>query len=736
MNFLCANNQGGKSSVQIIKAIIWATDKSLWPGLWRITPNMFWYLYPDFNTANVEFETKWKKYLPKNEYKDHPVYGWTEKYYQGKIHSITFNSGVIIYFRTYNQDVQNIQASTVFACFTKGHQILTNKGNKNIEDIKIGDYVLTRNGYNKVINTMSRFAKTYKAKFSNGEVLVGTADHPVFTLNRGWVEIQALTVKDVCVTIPAWINEIQQKKNLLFLRMRCIGAIVYQKTIENVIILGLQKVSLYILKFGSLLIEKIYQMVFVSTTLISTHLITVLKILNLLLEKNTPEYIKNVSGKIKKHTHIFVKYVGKNLYQEHLKKLFRAIVLKNVVKTTIIKTKKLMTQINHLLKYVLFVKKNLSQKIFIKMARRVHVLAVPILYGQKEEVFNLTVEETPEYFVNNILVHNCFTDEELYPSSTYDELSARMFATDGYFHMAFTATSGQEDWRRVMEEQGTDKELFPKAFKQTVSMYDCLYYEDGTPSDVFTESTIAAIINKCKSEAEVQRRVFGRFVLDTGLIYESFDPKKNIVKPYDIPKDWSIFVGIDIGSGGRNHPAAISFVAVRPDFKKAALFNCWRGDDVITTNADILIQYVEMKKGLDITGAFFDWSSTDFGSIAASAEVPIMKADKSHEVGEGLLNVLWKNQMLDIFDIPESWKLVNEAKGLKIGTPKNKCVDDLLDSLRYALSKITFDFSDIEKNRIIRVNVPEKDPIQKRGEFFNEEEKDREFEEWNEYYEV
>src|SRR6185295_15948148 len=46
-NFLCAANQISKSSTQIRKAIHWATEKSLWEGLWPgRNVSQFWYLYP------------------------------------------------------------------------------------------------------------------------------------------------------------------------------------------------------------------------------------------------------------------------------------------------------------------------------------------------------------------------------------------------------------------------------------------------------------------------------------------------------------------------------------------------------------------------------------------------------------------------------------------------------------------------------------------------------------------
>lgn len=446
MNLITSANQSGKSSCQIIKVITWATDKSLWKDLWgNQIPDQFWYLYPDNNTATIEFHKKWKKYLPKGEYKDDPVYGWHEEIVRRNIFAIHFNSGVSVYFKTYGQSELNIQSSTLYAVFS---------------------------------------------------------------------------------------------------------------------------------------------------------------------------------------------------------------------------------------------------------------------------------------------------DEEL-PEDIYDELRARIIRTSGYFNMVFTATMGQEIWRCTMEEKGP-KERFKDAFKQQISMYDCMYYEDGTPSDI-TEEMINAAKNAMRSEAEIQRRIYGRFVLDSGRVYESFDPKENIVKPYDIPASWLIYAGIDIGSGGpKNHPSAISLVAVRPDFKKAAMFMGWRGDEVITTAKDVVEKYVSLTKGLEVAACYYDWHCKDFQTVALSMNVPVLPAEKSHDIGEGLLNVLFKNKMLDIFDGPETHKLVSELLSLKHGTLKHKAVDDFCDGLRYSISNINFDFSDVDKKVAITVRTLSEIEQRKRGVLVEIDPTigiEDEFEAWNEMYE-
>lgn len=113
---ITAANQIGKSSIQIKKCIEWATNQKLWESLWPgRRPRMFWYLYPTKEVATVEWKTKWLPLMPKD--KDHPLYGWKEKIVNGKIDSVEFNSGIMLVFKVYSQDVSHLQTGTCDAIF-------------------------------------------------------------------------------------------------------------------------------------------------------------------------------------------------------------------------------------------------------------------------------------------------------------------------------------------------------------------------------------------------------------------------------------------------------------------------------------------------------------------------------------------------------------------------------------------------------------------------------------------
>ncbi len=358
-------------------------------------------------------------------------------------------------------------------------------------------------------------------------------------------------------------------------------------------------------------------------------------------------------------------------------------------------------------------------------------------------------------------IHAIFCDEEI-PESHYHETRTRLTATQGYFSLVFTATLGQELWRKTIEPQNPEEELHKDALKLQVSLWDCLKYADGTKSP-WTPERIKEIEMNCATEAEAQKRVHGKFVISGGgLVYESFSRTNNMCARRTIPHDWLIYTGVDIGSGGGNHPAAISMVAVRPDFKYGIVFKGWRGDGVVTTAADVLDKHTELltyhipnsqgtltKVQYYPTLQLYDWHNKDFHTIASRAGQAFTPADKSRERGTTLLNTLFKLKMLDIMDgDPELSKLVLELSSLQGITPKTRALDDFCDSLRYSLSSIPWDFDGVAGEIIKQENggfVDERSKAQKHfddrrpGSLPSEEEGQAQesiediFDEWNHY---
>ena len=105
-----------------------------------------------------------------------------------------------------------------YACFPEKTKILVKRkknhrygkieilSSDSIENIKIGDQVLSFNEkthkkeYSTVIDTMNRFDdKIYHIKFSNGNSIKCTKEHPFYTSNKKWVEAKDLKIEDECI---------------------------------------------------------------------------------------------------------------------------------------------------------------------------------------------------------------------------------------------------------------------------------------------------------------------------------------------------------------------------------------------------------------------------------------------------------------------------------------------------------------------------------------------------------
>jgi len=305
-------------------------------------------------------------------------------------------------------------------------------------------------------------------------------------------------------------------------------------------------------------------------------------------------------------------------------------------------------------------------------------------------------------------------DEEL-PMALMPELQARLFGTDGAFSMAFTATLGQDEWRRTIEEVGSHLELYTHAWKRRVSVYDCLVYADGSDTP-WTEDRIQRNINSCTTKAEVQRRIFGHFVKDSGLKYPQFKREKHIKNfPRNnqggeyrgVPKGWNVYSGVDYGSGGKeNHPSAIVFLAVNPELTKIRLIHAKRFDKIDTTQADLYDLYCHERGNMKPVVQVFDWAAKDFGTIASRCGDSFRKAEKSHEAGEAVLSSALKSGVFIMYDTPEVQKLAREFEGLGVGENKRRSKDDLIDAVRYTLMAIPIDWATVlDKNARITAEV-------------------------------
>lgn len=342
-------------------------------------------------------------------------------------------------------------------------------------------------------------------------------------------------------------------------------------------------------------------------------------------------------------------------------------------------------------------------------------------------------------------------DEEL-PYTHYDELMMRMSSPsiDGYFHMAFTATLGQYFWYRAIERVGKRDEELKQAFKIQVSMYDCLQYEDGSPGP-YTVEYIEELKAKLP-EMEQQRRIYGRFVISNeDRKYFAFDRSRHLVDAHPVPKNWHVYVGVDIGSGGKggkkgSHPPAIAFTAVKPDYTKGRVFKIWIPHHSETFTApDVYYKYKNLCKELNVTptGCFYDWGSKDFKTTAIRDGAYVEMAEKG-EYGVDIMNTLLKYDQCKIYNDEDGCAEVtaSQLENVKKDTPKQNADDDGADAVRYSWSKVPWNFVNLSgetsKREVVEEEVNDRERkrrdhqktiLDKAEDGFNAE-----FDEWNHHY--
>jgi RHS repeat-associated protein len=102
-------------------------------------------------------------------------------------------------------------------CFVVGTEILTTEGLKNIEDIREGDWVIaddpTTPGeieVRQVLTAYERKATKLVDIYVDGEVISATEEHPIWVVDKGWVEPKDLKVGDLLETEDGRVVDIDK----------------------------------------------------------------------------------------------------------------------------------------------------------------------------------------------------------------------------------------------------------------------------------------------------------------------------------------------------------------------------------------------------------------------------------------------------------------------------------------------------------------------------------------------
>lgn len=96
-------------------------------------------------------------------------------------------------------------------CIAEDELVLTSRGDVAIQDVSVGDQVMTRTGWKSVVKAwMVAESRSVWELSAGGNILKATCDHEVFTNNRGFVRMDALRYDDVLLIAEDSCRESRQ----------------------------------------------------------------------------------------------------------------------------------------------------------------------------------------------------------------------------------------------------------------------------------------------------------------------------------------------------------------------------------------------------------------------------------------------------------------------------------------------------------------------------------------------
>ncbi len=323
-------------------------------------------------------------------------------------------------------------------CFIAGTEILTLDGLKPIETVTTNDKVLTRKGWRKVVacGKTQEHAKVFHLTTLDGRTLIGTGNHPIFT-KRGVVALRGLTEND---RIYVWKEKLSPTKTSSFIGIPTPNNYRIGNIFSRIFTPGKKEFPTFILKSGKTILAAFLKTI---TSTIKTTITTIIqsKILSVCLVPNILPNTNPMSQSVVNHQNtwsISGEFEKKQVNGTEAKKDLLGIpntpktngLIKLKNKVTALFAEKFLTLKQVIANFVLTsasgdIMTDIQQKpktvnvedakqfllpesrnedfIALKSVGIATVKSSDIL----QNVFNLTVEDCPEYFANGILVHNC-----------------------------------------------------------------------------------------------------------------------------------------------------------------------------------------------------------------------------------------------------------------------------------------------------------------------------------------
>lgn len=338
-------------------------------------------------------------------------------------------------------EILNVPEDKNNHCIAQGVLVATDRGNVPVESVTTDDKVLTRDGFKRVLASVLTGRNREVLEIATDScVLTCTPDHRIYTVNRGFVEAQTLTNEDILLCV---------QKPLSGMAIGGIDTLTLKGAPTECISNGQSKAARpgCIVRYGSPLTEK-SRRVFISITKTVTHLTTRLTISCVCPSKNTAKNTLWSGSNTRSNLSILRKFERKQKHGTPLQKVSNG--------TSNTQRSSILAWLTCLKKPVRIVAKCLSRKHTMRnsaqtlanqrgaekkdsitsrslvsgvercspqtntqkcvfVAERVRRITEA---GKSQKVFDLTVQDKPEFFAGGVLVHNC-QDSLRYALSDY-----------------------------------------------------------------------------------------------------------------------------------------------------------------------------------------------------------------------------------------------------------------------------------------------------------------------------
>jgi len=320
--------------------------------------------------------------------------------------------------KTLIYQLQNVQFGDRLeddCCLVGDTKILCKDGEKNLEDIIVGDKVFTREGFKRVLRSemTNKSADLYKLKLSNGKSLTGTFNHPIFLIDGSIRKLGDLKAGDKLIDKRcSYLIQLNICKLISYLRRfksLTESAIIYVESISSIVTRRVENLYSCIGQFGSIILER-YLKSITFTTLTTTGRTTTSPILNCYQNQSTADgtwEAKNarlLQGKFYENSQDQWRQSGidRKRQSHSINGLvnFHGLKKDGVTETVI----SVAEFIRHLFQSVLNGVIRIAETLTLGHALEVSEVK-PL--STKSSVYNLYIEGQNEYFANGILTHNC-----------------------------------------------------------------------------------------------------------------------------------------------------------------------------------------------------------------------------------------------------------------------------------------------------------------------------------------